>query len=117
MYQIEIITNEISLQQIIISAKQSHITFTKAVVDIEKGIMAIGSELHVDEEQTLIDQGSKQENLWGINIHIKSDSYEIEFDSMINLRPNQNNYSRAVEDSGTQKLIIDTVEGLIDCQK
>src|SRR3989344_2767512 len=41
----------------------------KAVVDIEQNIMAIGGELHADEEQLLLEQGSKQEHLWGINLY------------------------------------------------
>ena len=41
----------------------------KAVVDVEKGIMAIGGELHADEEQFLLDLGSLQQNIWGINIY------------------------------------------------
>jgi hypothetical protein len=95
------------------SADQSHKLFTKAVVDIDKKIMVIGSELHVDEEQLLLDTGSQQESLWGINIWIKGESYEIEFDSMINLRPNQNNYSREVEDTKIQEIIINIVRDLI----
>jgi len=71
----------------------------KAVVDIERRVMAIGGELHADEEQALLDQGSKQEDLWGINLYPDADGDGfLEFDSMINLRPSQGNRSRGVED-------------------
>lgn len=86
----------------------------KAVVDIERGIMAVGGELHADEEGILLEQGSKQENLWGINLYPdKPDEEWIEFDSVINLRPSQGNRSRGVENSLIQKKIIETVQRLI----
>lgn len=84
----------------------------KAVVDIEKGIMAIGGSMHADEEALLIEMGSNQENLWGINIK-PNDKEMIEFDSMINIRPNQNNRSRSVENKDTQELIRAVVAKLV----
>jgi hypothetical protein len=70
----------------------------KAVVDIDQGIMAIGGELHSDEEAQLLEQGSLQKNLWGINIYPGRPASEwIEFDSMINVRPSGGNRSRYVE--------------------
>lgn len=87
----------------------------KAVVDIEKGLMAIDAELHADLEELLLEQGSEQKNLWGINIHpdkINQDSW-IEFDSMINLRPSWGNKSRCVDDPKTREQIITIVQKLI----
>lgn len=70
----------------------------KAVVDIEQGIMAIGGELHSDEEALLLEHGSVQKNLWGINLYPRRPTSEwIEFDSMINVRPSGGNRSRYVE--------------------
>jgi len=40
----------------------------KAVVDIERGVMAIGGEMHADEEAVLLDDGSREVDLWGINL-------------------------------------------------
>lgn len=86
----------------------------KAVVDIEKETMAIGGELHADEEQILLEQGSKQENLWGINLYPGKTSDDfIEFDSMINIRPRQNNRSRGVDDKNIQKKIAVIVNKLV----
>ena len=71
----------------------------KAVVDVERGILVVDSELHVDQEQFLLEQGSNQKDLWGINLYPQkygSDGF-IEFDSMINIRPRQQNMSRGVE--------------------
>lgn len=86
----------------------------KAVVDLENKIMAIGGEMHADEEQTLLEQGSNQENLWGINLYPDDQTEEwIEFDSMINLRPRQGNRSRGVEDPDIQKQIVTLVSTLV----
>ena len=88
--------------------------FVKAVVDIEKEIMAIGGELHADEEALLLEHGSRQKNLWGINLYqAKGGDDFIEFDSMINVRPSQRNYSRDVEDSQIQQKIRDLVAKLV----
>lgn len=86
----------------------------KAVVDVGKGIMVVDGELHADEEALLLENGSAQKNLWGINIYpdLTGDDF-VEFDSMINLRPSQGNKSRGVEDKELQKEIIKIVNNLI----
>jgi hypothetical protein len=88
----------------------------KAVVDIRQRIMAIDGELHADEEALLIDDGSHQEDLWGINMYPEfscGDPGFVEFDSMINLRPTQNNRSRGVDDPVIQKQILIIVTELV----
>ncbi len=79
----------------------------KAVVDITTSSIVIGASMHVDEEEYLIDSGSEQSDLWGINLYPSlfwKDEF-IEFDSMINLRPSGWNKSRSVEDPHIQKTI------------
>ena len=86
----------------------------KAVVDIEKQVMAVGGELHADEEALLLDHGSGQEHLWGINLYPDQPLPEmIEFDSMINIRPSLGNRSRSVEDPERREKIVDVVRKLI----
>jgi len=86
----------------------------KGVVDLEKKIMAVGGSMHADEESYLLEKGSKQENLWGINIYPALEMPDmIEFDSMINIRPRQNNRSRSVEDENIRNQILDIVKDLI----
>lgn len=88
--------------------------YVKAVIDIDKEVGVFGGELHSDEEAMLLESGSHQENLWGINIYpSKPKSEWIEYDSMINLRPRQNNRSRAVEDPDIRKSIVDIVNKLV----
>ena len=75
--------------------------------------MAVGGELHADEEAVLLEQGSKQENLWGINLYVEKPKEEwLQFDSMINIRPRQNNRSKGVENPEIQKEIIEVVNSL-----
>lgn len=60
----------------------------KAVVDVARGVMAVSGELHSDEEALLLDDGSRQPDLWGINLYPGESGQDwIEFDSMINVRP------------------------------
>ena len=82
----------------------------KAVVDIEKELLAVDAELHSDLEAMLLEDGSHQHSLWGINLYpqMTGDDF-IEFDSMINLRPSQGNLSRGVEDKNVRQAIITIV--------
>ncbi|MBD3300136.1 MAG: hypothetical protein GF347_02180 [Candidatus Moranbacteria bacterium] len=111
----EIIDKKISINQLKKMAKQMFGTFVKGVVDIDKEIMAIDAELHADQEMELLKQGSKQNNLWGINLYPEffGGKKFIEFDSMINIRPSQNNRSRSVDDKIIQKKIIKVVNKLV----
>jgi hypothetical protein len=88
----------------------------KAVVDVEKELLVVDAELHADEEKELLGMGSKQENLWGINLYpddFGEDDF-IEFDSMINLRPSWGNRSRGVDDEETQAIIVVIVNNLVE---
>jgi hypothetical protein len=94
-----IVKEKISITMLKEMAENMFGNLVKAVVDIEKEIMAVDAELHADQEALLLNKGSKQGNLWGINIYPDLPAQErIEFDSMINLRPSQNNRTRGVDD-------------------
>ena len=65
----------------------------------------------------ILDSGSRQEDLWGINVYPdleRTDPDFIEFDSMINLRPAQGNFTRDVEDEAVRdaikKVVYDWIE-------
>jgi hypothetical protein len=104
----------------ILRAELAHIAelqfgdMVKAVVDIERAVMAIGAELHSDEEAALLEDGSRQRDLWGINLYsAESGDGFVEFDSMINVRPSQGNRSRGVEDAALRARIRDVVQALV----
>ncbi len=77
--------------------------YIKFVVDIEKGILTIGGVRHVEGEETLLKDGSKQSDLWGGGYD--TESGDIDFDSMINIRPEQGNTSREVLDPEIRKAV------------
>lgn len=107
--------DKISVSELSEMATKMYGDLVKAVVDLENGSMVVDAEMHVDEEQLLLENGSKQKNLWGINLYpdkFNTDEF-VEFDSMINLRPNQQNNSRSVESQDTRSAIIDLVLGKV----
>lgn len=112
--EIRIIKDPISRTEFADIVKNQFGNLVKAVVDIEKDIMAIGGDLHADEEGALMQEGSRQEYLWGINLYPEKfgDDF-IEFDSMTNIRPSQGNHSRSVEDPAVREKIIEVVKKLV----
>ncbi len=110
----EIVRDGIRLDQLREMAALRFGELVKAVVDVERGIMAIDAELHSDEEELLLEDGSQQRHLWGINLYpdLPADDW-IEFDSMINLRPSQGNRTRDVDDGSVRQQIRDIVMALV----
>lgn len=85
--------------------------YVKVVVDVRRKILSAGGKLHVDGERLLLKDGSKQVDLWGGGIDLETN--EIDFDSMINLRPNQGNSSREVLDQSIRKEMETVIRGLL----
>lgn len=86
----------------------------KAVVDLQRRVMVVDADLHADQEALLLSDGSKQEDLWGINLYPDLPEGEwLEFDSMINLRPSFGNRSRGVDDPGVRARIAGLVRELV----
>jgi hypothetical protein len=111
---LRVVRDRIQRSELITLAGSQFGDMVKAVVDVRRGIMAIGGELHSDEEALLLDEGSIQADVWGINIYPdESDENWIEFDSMINVRPSQGNRSRSVEDPTAQEQIRRVVISLV----
>ena len=111
---IRILKEPIPLSDVAALAKSQFGDMIKATVDVDREVLALGGDLHADEEALLLEDGSKQEHLWGINIYPeKPDKDRVEFDSMINIRPSQNNRSRGVEDPATRERIARIVRRLV----
>lgn len=111
--EIKIVRDAITKADLHEMAKQQFGDMVKAVVDVEQRIMAIGGELHSDEEAMLLDQGSALKNLWGINLYPEQPIPEwIEFDSMINVRPSGGNRSRNVEQAEIREAITAIINRL-----
>ena len=109
-----LIAEPIELAELKRMAEQGFGTLVKAVVDVEAGIMAVDAELHADEEAFLLEHGSAQGDVWGINLYpdVEGDDW-LEFDSMINLRPASGNRSRGVGDPAVRERIRAVVARLV----
>ncbi len=85
--------------------------YIKFVVDIDREVMTAGGARHVEGEEILLKDGSKQADLWGGGYDLESG--EMDFDSMINIRPGQGNTSREVLDPAIRKSVEKIVRELL----
>ena len=79
------------------------------MVDVNRGVVAVDADFHADLVTFLLEQGSRQQDLWGINLYPDGDEDFIEFDSIINIRPLQNNRGRGVYDPVVQDKIREII--------
>jgi hypothetical protein len=106
--------SRVSIRELHDMATNTFGDMVKAVVDVKLMIMVIDAELHADEEALLIENGSDQRDLWGINLYPEIEGADfIEFDSMINLRPSIGNRSRGVENPEVREKIRKVVADLV----
>jgi len=107
--------DKISVKELTGMAEKMFYKLVKAVVDVERRVVVVDAEMHYDEEQFLLQQGSKNGNLWGVNLYpaeFGTDKF-IEFDSMINVRPGHGNDSRGVDDPALRQTIIKIVSEVV----
>jgi hypothetical protein len=78
-------------------------TYIKLAVDVDRGILAGGGEYHADCEEVLLEDGSRQEDIWGVDWY--PESRTIEFVALINIRPQQANRGIEIEDSKLREKI------------
>ncbi len=107
--------NKISVEELTKMSEKMFGGLVKAVVDVEKGIMAVDAEFHSDEETLLMGSGSKRTEVWGVNLHPGSFSKDgfIEFDSIINLKSFIGNRTRGVDDPEIRGKVIGIVNNLV----
>jgi Protein of unknown function (DUF5674) len=105
-----IVTDTLLFEDLEKMAAEGFGDLVKGVVDIDRELLAVDAELHSDLEALLLQDGSQQKNLWGIDLYpeLPGDAW-IEFDTMINVRPSQNNPSRGVESEATRRKIVQIV--------
>lgn len=108
------ISTPIPRSELVRLAEEQFGDWIKAVVDVSRGVMAVGGDLHADDEATLLGEGSSQRDLWGVNLYpLEAGEEWIEFDSLINIRPRDGNRSRGVDDPGTRARIRAVVDSLV----
>jgi len=111
---VQIVRASISRRNLTLMAEQTFGDMVKGVVDVSRNVLAIGGELHSDEEAVLLDDGSHQADLWGINLYpVEVGADFIEFDSMINVRPARGNRSRSVDDPELRERIRGVIKALV----
>ncbi|MBD2576776.1 DUF5674 family protein [Oscillatoria sp. FACHB-1406] len=86
--------------------------YIKLAVDIEKKILAGGGEMHADCERKLLETGSLQRNIWGADWN--PETQEVTYESLINIRPSQNNRSMVISDLGIRCKIEAIVRHLLE---
>lgn len=82
-------------------------TYIKLAVDIQRGILSGGGALHADCEAVLLEDGSRQQDIWGADWN--PSAHQVTFESLINIRPRQNNPSMEILD----QTIRDRVAGIV----
>jgi len=88
--------------------------FVKGVVDLQRGVLLLDADMHADQDAALLAEGSRQQDLWGINLYPQLEGPDwLEFDSMINLRPSFGNRTRGVDDAVTRDAIATLIATLV----
>lgn len=114
MGNMRIVEDKITREELQKMAGRMFGNLIKAVVDVNREIMVVDGELHSDEEALLLEKGSKQEDIWGINLYPEiEDETWVEFDSVINVRPFLGNYTRGIDDQKIQNKIRRIVSKLV----
>ena len=86
----------------------------KFVVDVERGVIAIGGEMHSDAEEVLLESGSRQADLWGANYYPgRGRESCIEFTSFINIRPSAGNRGMEVQDEALRARVREITFALV----
>lgn len=92
----------------IVKLQEQFGTYIKTVIDIENKLCSAGADRHFESEKILLDQDSEQRNLWGGGID--TDSKLIDYNSFINIRPNDNNNSNEIQSEGTRNTYKELTE-------
>lgn len=112
---LKIVKQPISPQEVKAFLGNPYSEMIKFVVDIEKGILALGGELHADSEALLLEGGSRQEDVWGGNYYPgRAKGERVEFTAMINIRPSLKNLSMEVKDEKIREQMKKRVETLLE---
>jgi len=112
---IKILDLKISVEEVKELANLWYGTMIKGTVDVELGRVALGGDYHVESSEMLTGSGSKFENVWGFNIRFEENPDGVlEFDSMVNIKPNFGNRSRGINNEEVVKKAKDVIHKFID---
>ena len=112
--EIKIVEARIAREEVERFIGQPFNDMVKFVVDVRKGVMALGGSMHADAETVLLRYGSSQSDLWGGNFFPKNPAEsQIELHSLINIRPGDKNRSLIVQDEALARRIRDIASHLL----
>jgi len=113
--QIKILENKISIEEVKKLAENWYGDMIKGAVDIEGGRVALGGDYHIEDSELLTSTGSKFVDVWGFNIRFEENPDGVlEFDSMINIKPNLGNRSRNISNEEIVKKATEVIYKFID---
>lgn len=97
MSKSEIFQEPIPVETIQRLADEEFGNMVKFVVDLERRVICAGGGLHSDEEELLLQDGSKQSDLWGANFYLdRPKEKRLIYTSMINIRPSDGNVKQEI---------------------
>jgi hypothetical protein len=112
---VEIITHRVTRQELLERCTTSYPSMVKAVVDLGRGVMAVDAEWHADLEAVLLEDGSAQAELWGINLQLDREPDDfVVYTSLINIRPAQQSFSMEIQDPAVMGAVKQVVDQLVD---
>ena len=113
--RIIILKNKIDIEEVKKLADFWYGTMIKGAVDIEVGRIALGGDYHIEDSELLTSTGSKFEDIWGFNIRFEENPDGVlEFDSMVNIKPNFGNRSRNIGNEEIIKKATEIIRKFID---
>lgn len=112
---IVILDRKISIEEVRKLANFWYGTMIKGTVDIELERVALGGDYHIESSEILTGSGSKFEDVWGFNIRFEENKDGVlEFDSMVNIKPNFGNRSRGINNEEIIKKATEIIKKFID---
>jgi hypothetical protein len=113
--KIKILDHKITIEEVKQLADFWYGTMIKGAVDIEAGRVALGGDYHIEDSELLTNTGSKFEDIWGFNIRFEENKDGVlEFDSMVNIKPNLGNRSRNISNDEISKKATEIIYKFID---
>lgn len=114
-FMIKIVRQTISRRELEEITKEWFGDIVKGAVDTKRRVLALGGELHSDAVGVLFEDGSQTADVWGFNIYIDlPDGKNLEFNSLMNIKPSLGNRSMEIEDKQIVGEIKKIINDLID---
>mgnify|MGYP001558300807 CR=1 FL=1 len=115
---ITILDRKINIEEVKKKADFWYGTMIKGTVDLELGRVALGGDYHIESSEILTGSGSKFEDVWGFNIRFEENKNGVlEFDSMVNIKPNFGNRSRSINNLEIIEKATEVIKKFIDLNK